>query len=207
MTAVRGSRFLAALLLTVPALLLTACGVPTDQPARGLTAGEIPRALASPAPPDQPGNRKIALYFVQKSEVQLVIRDVDQPVSLPDLTSRLFAGPTPSERARGFSSLITDVVLQDVRLVDGVAVVSLTGDASKLPVQAYAQIVATVVNPDNADILGVRFRLDGKDLSVLRGSGNLSSRPLRRLDYQTLLPSPAPSAVAAASSSSPSPSA
>lgn len=183
----------AALLVVV--LLLTGCGVPQDSRPRALEPAEAPFSLPSATPVERPaGPGRVTLYFVRDGAVVPTSRPVLRSVPDRELLVLLLAGPTPEELADGTSSLLpASITIEDVRAVDGVAVVTLGGPedqvASTQP-PAFAQIVATLTAPGR--FRGVRFRLDGQDLDVPRGDGSLSSEPLDRGDYAELLAPPTP---------------
>lgn len=173
-------RFVVALLAL---LLLAGCGVPSDAAPRPLTLAEIPLSLSSAAPPDQPGPGRIALYFLRDGKITLATREVPESVPTADLLDRLFEGPTPSEKDKGFSSLLVGVKLSGVVIRGGIATVSLAGSSDQLSAASYAQVVVTLDGRD----LATRFRLNGADVKVPRGDSNLTDDPLTRQDYASLL--------------------
>ena len=186
----------------VAALLLPGCGVPQDDAPRALEPREVPFASPTDSPvTDAVGDREVELGFVREGSVVLSSRTVEDPRTTEEVVELLFSGPSPDERAAGLSSLLPPTVtVQEVELVDGVAVVTLDGpddsEVLRLAPLAYAQVVATLT-PGRAK--GVRFRLDDTDLRVPREDGSLTNQPLSRRDYAGLLapaapPVPTPSA-------------
>ena len=189
-------------LVLVGALLLTGCGVPTDDKPRALDPAQAPfRIFANPAPAPE-GDGRVALYFVRNDQVVLQPRAVERSTGIKELLDLLLDGPTPEQVAAGTRTALPTTLSVEQVIVgpNGVAVVTLGGDAVDAPALGFAQIVATLTAPGRAR--AVRFRSDGTDLQVPRGDGLLTSQPLDRGDYANLinLPSPGPTA-------SPSPSA
>ena len=183
-----------ALVVVVAALLLTGCGVPTDEQPRALDPGQAPfRIFAEPAPAPE-GDGRVALYFVRNDQVVLQPRPVERSTGIRELLDLLLDGPTPEQVAAGTrTALPTTLSVEDVTVgPNGVAVVTLGGEVDA-PALGFAQIVATLTAPGRAR--AVRFRSNGTDLQVPRGDGLLTSQPLDRDDYRNLLslPSPGPS--------------
>ena len=188
-------------LLVVAALLLSGCGVPTDEEPRALDPRQAPfRIFAEPAPAPE-GDGRVALYFVRGDQVVLQPRPVERSTGVRELLDLLLEGPTPDQVAAGTrTALPTALTVEDVTVgPNGVAVVTLGGEAVDAPALGFAQIVATLTAPGRAR--AVRFRSNGTDLQVPRGDGLLTSEPLDRDDYATLinLPSPGPTASASPS--------
>jgi hypothetical protein len=182
----------------VAALLLSGCGVPTDDKPRALDPAQAPfRIFAEPAPAPE-GDGRVALYFVRGDQVVLQPRAVERSTGIRELLDLLLDGPTPDQVAAGTrTALPTTLSVEEVTVgPNGVAVVTLGGDAVDAPALGFAQIVATLTAPGRAR--AVRFRSDGTDLQVPRGDGLLTSQPLDRSDYANLinLPSPGPSVSA-----------
>lgn len=183
-------------LVALALLLAAGCGVPTDAEPRALDPREAPfRIFAEPAPAPE-GDGRVALYFVRDDSVVLQTRAVERSTGIRELLDLLLDGPTREQVAAGTrTDLPTAFSVEDVTVGDnGVAVVTLGGEAAQLSTSAlgFAQVVATLTAPGRAQ--AVRFRADGADLDVPRGDGSLTSDPLDRADYADLLrlPSPAP---------------
>lgn len=188
-------------LLLAGVLLLSGCGVPTDDRPRALDPAQAPfRIFADPAPAPE-GDGRVALYFVRNDQVVLQPRPVERSTGIRELLDLLLDGPTPDQVAAGTrTALPTTLSVEDVSVgPNGVAVVTLGGEAVDAPALGFAQIVATLTAPGRAR--AVRFRSDGTDLQVPRGDGLLTSEPLDRDDYANLinLPSPGPATGASPS--------
>lgn len=181
------------------ALVLTGCGVPTDEQPRTLDAAEAPfQVFSSTAPPAPSGDGRVALYFVRDDRIVLQTRAVDQSTDVDELLDLLLEGPTPQQVEAGIrSALPTTFSVDDVEVgSNGVAVVTLGGESTQISTSplGFAQVVATLTAPGRAR--AVRFRLDGENLPVPRGDTSLSEEPVDRSDYAELLaiasPTPAP---------------
>ena len=199
-------RWRAAGLLALTVLLVTSCGVPRDDTPRALTSADVPLvATSQSAVPDPAGDRQVGLHFVKDGRVVPTTRRVEGPTSLPQLVELLLGGTTQEEQDAGLISVIpSTLTLEDVRVQDGTAVLTLDGpdsEVQRIAPLGYAQVVATL-SPSRVD--GVRFRLDGRDLDVPRGDGSLSDGPLTRDDYAELLGPPAPATPAGRPAPTPS---
>ena len=180
-------------LVVVLALLLTGCGVPTDDEPRALDPRQAPfRIFADPSPAPE-GDGRVALYFVRNDQVVLQPRAVERSTGIRELLDLLLDGPTPEQVAAGTrTALPTTLTVEDVTVdPNDIAVVTFGGDAADVPALGFAQIVATLTAPGRAR--AVRFRSDGTDLQVPRGDGLLTSQPLDRDDYANLISFPTPS--------------
>lgn len=184
------------------ALLLTGCGVPTDDEPRALDAAEAPfQVFSSTAPPAPSGDGRVALYFVRDDRVVLQTRAVERSTDVDALVELLLEGPTPQQVEAGIrSALPTTFSVEDVEVGrNGVAVVTLGGESTQISTSplGFAQVVATLTTPGRAE--AVRFRLDGEDLPVPRGDTSLTEEPVDRSDYAELLavtsPTPTPAPV------------
>jgi sporulation and spore germination protein/immunoglobulin-like protein involved in spore germination len=104
----------------------------------------------------------------------------------------LLAGPTPDERARGFSSAIPQGTrLLGIAIRDGVATVDLTseyqaGGGSHSMQVRLGQVVYTLTQFPT--VSKVRFRLDGTPVDVFSSEGIVLDHPVGRGDYGNLLP-------------------
>lgn len=183
--------------LLVALLLVTACGVPTDDAPRALDPEAAPFGVLGEPTANPEGDGRVALYFVRGDRVVLQPRPVESSTSIRGLLDLLLEGPTPEQVAAGTRSAIpTDLRVESVEVTGrGVAVVTLEVGDSEVgtPPLGFAQIVATLTAPGRAR--SVRFRLDGEDLPVPRGDGSLTSDPLQRSDYDELLLLSSPSAT------------
>ena len=183
-------RRLAAVAVVV---LLTGCGVPTDEEPRALDRGEAPfRVFSSESAPTPGGELAAELWLVRGDRPEPVVRAVESPGSPEQVLEQLFSGPTEDESEAGLSTAIpTAFELQDVQVEDRIAVVTLEGVGEQVRNDnnvAFAQIVATL--DARPEIDGVRFRAADTDLPVPRGDGSLTDAPVNRESYAELLSRP-----------------
>lgn len=170
------------------ALLLSGCGVPSDDQPRALDVSAAPFRFYEDRPAVAEGPGQVALYFVRGDRVVLQRRPVEQSTSIEEALDLLLAGPTPQEIEQGTTTALPPGLRVDALSVgrNGVAVVTLDGGTQigTSPV-AFAQIVATLTAPGRAR--AVRFRVDGEDVPALRGDGTPTTAPVTREDYRDLL--------------------
>lgn len=171
--------------------LLAGCGVPTDDRARALDPSAAPYQVVTrerTAPPS--GTFRIVVFLVRDGALVPVPRRVPSSPTPEQVLAALSAGPTDSEQARGFSTVLPvegDLSLSQV--VGSVATVSVpmaTGTSSRSDaVLAFGQVVLSLTSL--REISGVLFEEDGQALQVPRSDGSLSPGPRVRLDYRDLI--------------------
>lgn len=178
-------------------VLLTGCGVPQDAAPRLLDSAASPFALPGSSPPpsaDEPTSTAVTgepleLFFVRDGRLVPALRPTTRTQSLPAVLEALLGGPTTGELESGLTSVIpATLTVEDVVVENETAVVELGGpqeQVSSAQPLAFAQIVTTLTA--SPQVTGVRFRLEGFDLSVPRGDGLLSEAPLTRADYDELV--------------------
>lgn len=174
--------------LLVVLLLLTGCGVPTDDRPRALDPADAPFTAPTPAPVGDPtGPGRVALYFVEEGRIVLKTRAVQRSTPVPELLELLLAGPTPEEVADGTTTLTGSLAVESL-VVEGTTGVVTLGEtqdqASDTQPLAFAQVVTTLTA--RGRLTGVRFRRGDTDLRVPRGDGELTAEPLDRFDYLEL---------------------
>jgi sporulation and spore germination protein/immunoglobulin-like protein involved in spore germination len=104
----------------------------------------------------------------------------------------LLAGPSPGELASGLGTAIPPGTrLLGIAIANGVATVDLTseyesGGGSRSLQERLAQVVYTLTQFPT--VHAVRFHLDGEPVDVVSGQGIVLDHPVRRADYQDLLP-------------------
>jgi spore germination protein GerM len=182
----------------VVALLLVAsagCGVGAQSEAEPIDASEVPFGLAStpesaPISTTVPIDNAYALYFVSGSDLVAVSRGRSTPALPTAIVRALVAGPTRAEVASGMRTLLsTDLVVDEVSIKDGVAVVKLEGqfgDESDVTSRrlALAQLVFTATAIPGVD--RVQIWVDGKKAEIPRSDGVLTRDPVGRADYATI---------------------
>ncbi|MEU7919589.1 GerMN domain-containing protein [Micromonospora zamorensis] len=172
-------------------LLLTGCGIPTDdgprtvQPPRGPFHSSVPADATAPA-----GHVVETLCLVRDNWIIPVVRRVDSVPSMADQLRHLLAGPTGEERDSDLTSALPGAVNAAGVTVTGtqalVAVDAPAVDAGRSDeVLAFGQIVCTLTSRD--DVTTVAFLRDGRPLGVPRADGSLSADPLTRVAYAPLI--------------------
>jgi germination protein M len=105
----------------------------------------------------------------------------------------VLAGPTAAETRAGVGTAVPpSTELLGLTIEDGVATVDLSGDfegggGSLSMTMRLAQVVYTLTQFGSVSE-GVRFRLDGEDVTVFSGEGIVLEGPVDRLDYRDLFP-------------------
>ncbi|MBM0278137.1 GerMN domain-containing protein [Micromonospora tarensis] len=173
------------------AVLLTGCGIPTDDGPRSVRPPGGPLRSSAPAEATVPAGRAVeTLCLVRDNRIVPVVRRVDRPPSIADQLRHLLAGPSGAERDSDLTSALPGAVNAAGATVTGtqalVAVDQPAHDGGRSDeVLAFGQIVCTLTS--RADVTTVAFLRDGRALGVPRADGSLSSRPLTRGDYAPLI--------------------
>lgn len=197
--AARGHRgAVRVLVLAFVAVLVAACGVPADSEPRALDPDSVPFGLLQPT--SSTSSTTVPLEATEVATVYLVgegnllvpvERRVPSPANAATLVRVLLDGPTETELRRGLSTAITQTT--ELRSVDGprsgLLTIDLTEDLLDITgsrqIQALAQLVHTCTDLPAVD--EVLFEFEGQRRDVPAGNGRLTSAPLSRRDYQSLL--------------------
>ncbi|WP_162248098.1 GerMN domain-containing protein [Angustibacter sp. Root456] len=201
----RRARWAAAVVGVVASALLAGCGLPHDQSARALDPKQVPYGLlqSSTPPPTDDAELKSTKRTGQQAELYLLDGD-DQLVGVPAgvgrqlttsarlaaLFSLLERGPDDNQRSQGLSSAWTPGVRIQLRdFTDGLAQVEVAAglkdpSADQLPL-AIGQLVLTATSLREVD--AVQLVRDGQPVEVPLPGGALTSAPLTRQDYASLL--------------------
>jgi spore germination protein GerM len=181
------------------ALLLSACGVPTDGKPRAIASDDVPFKLL-----DQPSTttteatapsemRAVTVYLLdEKGVLRPTTRSIRAPVTAAKVLTTLLQPASAAESAAGLSTALTaDTKLRGLDgPVDGLLTVDLSSSVLNIngrrQIQALAQVVFTMSEVPNVE--RVLFEFDGRPREVPRGDGDLSSMPLTRQDYFALEP-------------------
>ena len=181
-------RLLVLLLVTA---FCAACGVGPESSARPFPPEDVPRGLlVGPTGSPQPaGPRVQQLVFVRESRLVRVQRPVAE-VTPRTVLADLFNGPLPDEGERGLTTALpTGAEVPTVDVQDGVASVSLSPQVLDSgrddQVIALAQVVLSLAALPEVD--EVRFVQDGVPIEVPRADGEVTTDPLREVDYGDLL--------------------
>ncbi|MCA1656609.1 MAG: GerMN domain-containing protein, partial [Actinobacteria bacterium] len=137
----------------------------------------------------------VALYLTQGDTLHRIVRSVPKVAGIGAATLRaLLAGPTPEEAKSGVGTAVpSGTRLLGLTIEGGVARVDLsrqfevTGNEEAVTL-SLAQVTCTLGQFDT--VKGVRFALDGKDVSVLSGDGTVTDRPLTCDRYGRFEPAP-----------------
>ena len=188
-------RRLAALILSVLALVATGCAIPTQSSPSVMPSSKVPFGLLNPHPPTttttqpKPSSFVPVKVFFLNSAAQLTpaVRYVAAPAPLDAIVRAMLAGPYSSESAQGITTAIpSDVAVLSVTppqnnivTVNLNDVGTITGSNSEL---AVAQIVTTIVTASGVNT-GVLFEIDGQRTSVPIANGSQVSTPVYLLDF------------------------
>jgi len=137
----------------------------------------------------------VALYLTEGDTLHRIVRSVPKVAGIGAATLRaLLAGPTPEEAKSGVGTAVpSGTRLLGLTIEGGVARVDLsrqfevTGNEEGVTL-SLAQVTCTLGQFDT--VKGVRFALDGKDVSVLSGDGTVTDRPLTCDRYGRFEPAP-----------------
>ncbi len=183
---------LGAAILLVAALLLTGCGVRSeDRPEPVTTAAAPSPAMGNGSPAAGP---RLTVFFIRGADLAPVERRTDATTTAAAI-DRLVEGPTRAEVSTGIrTALPPEVVGVDEVLPDGLVTVSVTrgftGITGSNQLLAVAQIVWTLT--DLPTVTTVRFVVEGTPVEVPT-DGGLTDRPVGRDDYRSVAPAaPAP---------------
>jgi len=138
----------------------------------------------------------VALYLTEGDTLHRIVRSVPKVAGIGAATLRaLLAGPTPEEAKSGVGTAVpSGTRLLGLTIEGGVGRVDLsrqfevTGNEEGVTL-SLAQVTCTLGQFDT--VKGVRFALDGKDVSVLSGDGTVTDRPLTCDRYRRFDPAPA----------------
>lgn len=190
----RGRPWVAAVVLVLGALVagLAACGVAAEPKAHRIEPEDVPFDLLSDETTTTVADtgRTTSAYLIAKDHLVPVDRKVADDATLADLLQQLVSGPTEVEQSLGITSAVPAGTISSVDISRGIAEVDLStafGDIrSGEQIFALGQIVYTLTGQPG--IGGVRFSLEGKDVSVPVGDGTTTDDPLARDDFEALAP-------------------
>ncbi|MCX8007639.1 MAG: GerMN domain-containing protein [Coriobacteriia bacterium] len=144
----------------------------------------------------QPKTQKpltLRVYFPRGDKLGVVAREVPytKAVATAALTEML-KGPSSVDAAYGFHSEVpAGTRLRSVSIRDRVATVDLTGQfddggGSLSMFMRLAQLVFTATQFETVD--AVALKLDGRPVEVFSGEGIVLDHPMRRADFEDVLP-------------------
>jgi hypothetical protein len=176
------------LLCLLSAVLLSACGVPRDDKPKRVELREIPIGVRQPTEPLQ-------VYFqFQANKLDFRLRDIPlSPTPLGRLRSvlaALKAGPTPEDRANGYSTVVTPYDVRIAAVRGSTAVVDLTAPSGRSGMDrdslALGQLVLTLTAVPGIE--SVDFERDGQRLDFVFDDSfeKVTRTPVKRSTYDTL---------------------
>jgi len=190
-------RLLAWLVAGGAAVLVGACGVPTEGPPTVIT--EVPGDLLAPAPrttapPTTPAAQGPFIYLVDGNgrlvPVPAGASGAEPAGSAAIVLTRLASGPDESERVSGLSTALSPSVSLTLTAVeDGRAVVEIESGtpapaASRLPI-GVGQVVLSLASIPG--ITSTTLTSNGVPIDAPLPSGVLTSQPLTAADYAVLI--------------------
>ncbi len=182
--------FVAAL---VAGPLLAACGVSSQSKATRIEPTDVPFGLLDDEPTTTvvQAGRTVAVYLLVGDELVPVDRSVSGGAALEELLGQVITGPTEVEQSLGITTAVPSGTLASVDTSRGIAEVDLAssfGDIrSREQTLALGQIVYTLTGQPG--IGGVRFTVEGEDVTVPLSDGTLTDDPLSRDDFAAIAPS------------------
>jgi spore germination protein GerM len=172
-------------------LCLSACGVQPESSPRTLHPSSAPFINLPRPDPAASGRARTLLYLVKDGGLVAVTRRVSSVADQGVVLAALIAGPSAEERDAGLSSAVPAGLTVHARSsASGLVQIEVpaagqseTGRSDE--VLAYAQVVCTLSGLPG--VTAVTFVRDGQPLPVPRADGSLTSMPLSRRDYASLL--------------------
>lgn len=177
------------------ALLLSGCGLPSDDRPQRIPDDAVPFGLLSSSPAQattpRPGQRMMSIFFVRHDRLVRVERRIAADPDPAQALGQLAAGPSPTETSAGIGTTALGTPMSVAARPDPTTVtVDLGEQISDVPAQvqvlAFAQIVYTLA--DLPEVESVRFTVNGEPVDVLRGDGSLASGPVTPNDYAEFAP-------------------
>ncbi|HVV38208.1 MAG TPA: GerMN domain-containing protein [Acidimicrobiales bacterium] len=175
------------------AAAFAACGVTTQASPRVVDRRSVPfdllkknaRPLVATTTPQ--AAEPVALCFVQDQRLVTVERSLESPVALRDVVNALAESPADVPRLR--TAFGGPDLVDRVELRGGVVAVDLTPEVSTLggndQLLAIAQVVCSLTA--RPGVGQVTFTLGGAPVDVPRADGTVTSEPVSRDDYASLL--------------------
>lgn len=184
---------------TLAAVLVAACGVPTEQSPQALPAKNVPFQLLAPTaeatsttvPSPSKATTRLSIYLADADgKLVPVRRQVEAPATITKSVGTLLRGPTAEEADRWHTAITSDTkLLHADPPIDGLVTLDLSRHmldiTGRQQILALAQVVYTATSL--ADVDRVLFRFDGTAKEVPNGDGKLTASPLGRLSYRGLV--------------------
>lgn len=174
------------------AVALGSCGVSSQGQATRIEPEDVPFGLLD----DQTtttsveAGRAATVYLRTADRLVAIDRSVPADAGLEDLLQQVIAGPTEVEESLGITSAVPAGTIASVDTGGGIAEVDLAssfGDIrSRDQILALGQIVYTLTGQPG--IGGVRFTVEGEDVTVPLSDDTSSDEPLTRDDFDAVAP-------------------
>lgn len=205
-----------AIILSVLAVVLAACGAGADVGDAGRVTTAVPPTATAPSttvPTTQPPSgsttstttppsttvppresRFVDVYFVKDGRYAAAISKAVPATTdvAANAIRALIAGPTAAETEAGLSSAVpTDTLLLGIAIRNGLATIDLSrefeaGGGTFSMTARLGQVVYTLTQFPTID--RVEFHLDGEPVTVFSSEGLLLEHPVSRTDYLAALP-------------------
>ena len=185
----RDRRVVAAL---VGSSLLAACGVSSQGDATRIEPEDVPFGLLEDEPTTTAveAGRTTTVYLISEDRLVPVDRRVDDDAGLEELLRRIISGPTEVEQTLGITTAVPAGTLESVDTSRGIAEVDLAASFGELrggeQILALGQIVYTLTGQPG--IGGVRFTVEGKEVTLPLSDGAPNDDPLSRDDFAPIAP-------------------
>lgn len=185
-------RIAAVIAVVVAVSALAGCGVSSQGRATRIEPEDVPFGLLEDEPTTTvvEAGKTATMYLLTADRLVAVDRSVPTDAGLDDLLGEVITGPTEVEQSLGITTAVPAGTIASVDTSRGVAEVDLTasfGDVrSREQILALGQIVYTLTGQPG--IGGVRFTVEGKDVTVPLSDGSLSDDPLSRDDFKAVAP-------------------
>jgi len=178
---------------------VVACAVPSDSEPRAIETRNVPFGLLSPTaeattttqPSAFTATTRVTIYLTNADgQLRSVRRQVTAPATVERSITALLGGPTEDESDRLSTAITSDTELLGVQgPEDGLVVLDLSREllsiTGRQQILALAQVVWTATALPLVD--RVLFEFDGELVEVQDENGTLTSSPLGRLSYRSLL--------------------
>ena len=181
--------------LSLSALSLAGCSVPSEDDAVRVPAEDVPFGLSATTTTSSSGvitdpvNQTVQVFLVLDDRLAVVDREASS-ADPPTVLGLLAQGPSPAETAAGLRTALVPELAVIVSIEGDLITIDLDGEFSALaPTEqrlALAQITFAMTQLDAIDMVG--FLVAGQPASVPRGDGSSTDQPVSPTDYSEFAP-------------------